>query len=408
VDDYIYQMDFHSRAEANAAGFSLTIPIYGVPVTAGADFSDSNREQWRHDYESKHSSRTSSTSNYSSLLKQADPNIVNAWLACATLPSGDQGLTAGLKASGKDYVYFWIRYDQRVTNAPAPVIASIQTTGVDASSQPIKVGAIIPAEASGLGALYRVTDPSNVTILVVAGDAADPKTPRGTVAPHLDFTAARTQPLGNFVSAGPIVGEIRAIAFGGDRTSTQIANLRKQGWLECAGQALNVLEYPELYVAIREGWGTPAQGVAFNVPDLSGEFLRGWNHATKIATPDAKIHPAGDFDSNSVQKPSNPGDPSVTTRISSQQGGSTGDAVGSFQDAHLAGFPNTTGPFKKINNNTDPPSCCAYYVAANPQAGWYFDNITTNRNPDGMDIAPKNVYVMYIIYVGRPVLDTTP
>lgn len=46
------------------------------------------------------------------------------------------------------------------------------------------------------------------------------------------------------------------------------------GWLLCDGSAYSATEYPELYAAIKDTWGTPGAG-QFLVPDLRGQFLRG-------------------------------------------------------------------------------------------------------------------------------------
>jgi microcystin-dependent protein len=264
------------------------------------------------------------------------------------------------------------------------------------------VGKTIPLEGGGLVGLYRVTDPANVSFLI---QAANNGIPRGTVIPHFSATTTSVEQSGTFASGGPIVGEIRAIAFGGNKSDSAVSNLRKQGWLECRGQPLNVLQYPELYDVIRETWGSPAVGVAFNAPNLSGQFLRGWNHATAIPTPDQGTSPNDGLSAS--QNPSKPGDPDVATRVASQPGGTAGDGVGSFQDAHLEGFPHTIDGVPFDSRKNPPRNCCANYVSGNPHE-WGFDISNTDTNAAGHDIAPKNVYVMYLVYVGRPVLDATP
>jgi len=314
-----------------------------------------------------------------------------------SLPSTDQGLSAGLTASGKDYVYFWIRYDRKETNSKAPTVKSIQTTGLEVPKDPpIKAGDTIPVEAGGLGALYRVTDPSNVNILV---QAEEDGVPRGSVAPHLNVTQARVENAGTFIAGGALVGEIRAIAFGGESNAARIANLRKQGWLECKGQALGIYDYPELYDVLRETWGTPTPGaqLVFYAPNLTGVFLRGWNHGTKIPTPNDGVN----------SNPSAPGDPDFQKRVATQVNGAKGDEVGSFQDAHIQEFPHTISgqPKEAVDLVTDNKG--ADNVASNPTS-YGFDTLKTNLNAEGHDIAPKNVYVMYVIFAGRPILDKTP
>jgi len=49
------------------------------------------------------------------------------------------------------------------------------------------------------------------------------------------------------------------------------------GWMICDGTALNASEYPELYAVLGNLYGSSGSGndVLFNLPDLSGQFMRG-------------------------------------------------------------------------------------------------------------------------------------
>jgi microcystin-dependent protein len=67
----------------------------------------------------------------------------------------------------------------------------------------------------------------------------------------LDFT-----PVGSIISfAAPIVPE---------------------GFLECNGQIVLKTDYPKLFETIGSTYGSDVE--SFQVPDLRGQFLRGWNH----------------------------------------------------------------------------------------------------------------------------------
>jgi hypothetical protein len=50
------------------------------------------------------------------------------------------------------------------------------------------------------------------------------------------------------------------------------------GWFECDGRILNTASFPDLFAAIRYTYG--GAGVSFNLPDLRGEFLRGWDRSS--------------------------------------------------------------------------------------------------------------------------------
>ncbi len=56
------------------------------------------------------------------------------------------------------------------------------------------------------------------------------------------------------------------------------------GWLECDGSAISRASYAALFGQIGTAYG-PGDGVnTFGVPDLRGEFLRGWDHGRGIDT----------------------------------------------------------------------------------------------------------------------------
>jgi len=57
---------------------------------------------------------------------------------------------------------------------------------------------------------------------------------------------------------------------------TYAAVTRPEGWLYCNGQAFNKTAYPELFGIIGCSFGCPDSST-FNVPDLRGEFVRGYD-----------------------------------------------------------------------------------------------------------------------------------
>lgn len=50
------------------------------------------------------------------------------------------------------------------------------------------------------------------------------------------------------------------------------------GFIECDGRAINRITYSDLFAEIGTVWGIGDGVNTFNVPDLRGEFLRGWDH----------------------------------------------------------------------------------------------------------------------------------
>lgn len=95
------------------------------------------------------------------------------------------------------------------------------------------------------------------------------------------------------------------VPFGGPIAEESRAALAEAGWLFCDGAAVSRTEYPALFTAIGNSWGDPGS-TTFNLPDLSGRFLRGVDGGRG-------------------------NDPDRGGRGEAQPGGNTGDMVGSVQ-----------------------------------------------------------------------------
>ena len=54
------------------------------------------------------------------------------------------------------------------------------------------------------------------------------------------------------------------------------------GWVECDGSALSRTTYVALFTAIGTTYGTGDGSTTFNLPDLRGEFLRGWDNGRGV------------------------------------------------------------------------------------------------------------------------------
>lgn len=95
---------------------------------------------------------------------------------------------------------------------------------------------------------------------------------------------------GNFAA-----GTITANLVGNASTATAIANVSlvgmvvafavdaaPNGWLECDGAAVSRTTYAALFATIGTTFGSGDGSTTFNLPDLRGEFIRGWDHARGI------------------------------------------------------------------------------------------------------------------------------
>jgi microcystin-dependent protein len=129
----------------------------------------------------------------------------------------------------------------------------------------------------------------NIAALSLAAAVAEAQT---AANPSARVAAAAVKP--ESLRDGTYVGEIRAFA----------GELCPDGWVQADGKEYSQAQYPKLDAVIGDLWGSSAINM-FNVPDLRGITLRGWNGARtgKYADPDiddrelmpgAPGHPNGD------------------------------------------------------------------------------------------------------------------
>jgi microcystin-dependent protein len=127
---------------------------------------------------------------------------------------------------------------------------------------------------AGTGAVEDLTGAQATTILsAVVGDSGSGGTKGLVPAPAAGDTAAARflSAAGTFAAAVP-VGSITMYA----------ANSAPTGWLECNGAAVSRTTYAGLFAAIGTVFGVGDSSTTFNVPDMRGEFARGWDNSRGI------------------------------------------------------------------------------------------------------------------------------
>lgn len=74
------------------------------------------------------------------------------------------------------------------------------------------------------------------------------------------------------------------------------------GWLECNGAAVSRTTYANLFAVIGTTYGAGDGSITFNLPDMRGQFARGWDHGRgvdpgralgSVQTPDNQAHTHG-------------------------------------------------------------------------------------------------------------------
>jgi microcystin-dependent protein len=154
--------------------------------------------------------------------------------------------------------------------------------------------------------------------------------------------------------------------------------LASQGWLLCDGSSVGTLQYPNLWQAIGDKFGSTGMG-AFNLPDLRGMFLRGVDSSGTV-------------------------DPDYRLRTSPVAGNGTvvGPVVGSRQEQQLRNhqhywdqnFGQISISGSDINVQLAPNSPYA------PGGGLLGRQPTTDTDGGGNETRPVNVYVYYLISTG--------
>ena len=145
------------------------------------------------------------------------------------------------------------------------------------------------------------------------------------------------------------------------------------GWLQCDGSAVSRVTYSTLYTAIGDSWGEGDGSTTFNLPDLRGTSLRGFNDGAGVT----------DY----------VGDPGAAGRVAIMPGGNTGDDVGTYQKDELESHQHQVYG--------------AYYLLAGVSQVWTLTNLSpisfNTTLTGGLETRPKNAAVMFIISLGQSV-----
>lgn len=151
------------------------------------------------------------------------------------------------------------------------------------------------------------------------------------------------------------VGSIQA--FGG--------TVEPEGWLICDGREVSRTTYAELFAIIGISFGEGDGVNTFNLPDLTGKFLRG---VSKNA--------------DGTDRPESDPDRDYRTSIN---GGSSGNNVGSYQADELK------------NHNHDYILYAGKWGRASDAGAWTGNSSAKTSSFGGNETRPKNVYVNYLI-----------
>lgn len=155
------------------------------------------------------------------------------------------------------------------------------------------------------------------------------------------------------------------------------------GYLECAGQAVSRTTYAALFAVIGTSFGPGDGSTTFNIPDMRGEFARGWDHGRGIDTGRAL---------GSIQ---------LDELKAHSHAASTADAGAHVHSTKVGGDANNVRPDTPTNaitmagNSADSGATGSGQIV---EAGNHAHTVTVNST-GGTETRPRNIAWMFIIKV---------
>lgn len=131
-------------------------------------------------------------------------------------------------------------------------------------------------------------------------------------------------------------------------------------WMECNGSAISRTTFAALFAAIGETYGAGNGTTTFNIPDLRGEFMRGWDNG---------------------------------------RGVDSGRIIGSNQSAGVGSFSSTLNGTMISWDQGSSPAANSTNATIGANASGGNANVTTSslNLSGGSETRPRNVAIMYII-----------
>ena len=167
------------------------------------------------------------------------------------------------------------------------------------------------------------------------------------------------------------------------------------GYLECNGNAVSRTTYAALFAIIGTTYGTGNGSSTFNLPDLRGEFVRGFDNGRGVDS------------GRSINNPQGASNASHNHSISASGTTSTKSLTGSVNviSESFAGFGGSaTGVFTKKGGfnaggtpgGPDSNNCGGFDMDASHN---HTVTVSGTTGSDGSEARPRNVAMMYIIKV---------
>lgn len=157
--------------------------------------------------------------------------------------------------------------------ANAVTLAKMATQAADTILANNTGSTAVPSAVSLTAIMDRVYGSTRGSILYRGASAWAVLTP-GTSGQKLQTNGAGADPSWATVTSGDAIPAGAISAFG--------MNTAPSGWLECDGATVSRTTYATLFTAIGTTFGVGDGSTTFKLPDLRGEFIRGWDDGRGI------------------------------------------------------------------------------------------------------------------------------
>ncbi|WP_417834396.1 phage tail protein [Thalassospira xiamenensis] len=136
-----------------------------------------------------------------------------------------------------------------------------------------------------------------------------------------------------------------------------------EGWLVCDGSAVSRTDYADLYAAIGTVWGEGDEITTFNLPDLRGEFIRGFDAGRGVDAD--RVFASDQLDqmqqiTGSIGAVSRFNSPEGVFSYSTQSG--TTDATSGITNQDRLLFDSADSPDARVGSETRPRNVAMTYA----------------------------------------------
>ncbi|MBI3137325.1 MAG: hypothetical protein HYZ15_01935 [Sphingobacteriales bacterium] len=341
---YFLSEKFKSDMKSGKWGGSITVPIEGVPVTFGMDYSEDKYQEFREKILSVTQLSISSNFYQTTFSSIPNTNLYQSYVECVRIHSdvSKTGFIQGLNIETEDVVVFTIYYRPQAPGDPMPVVQSFNV-------QP--EGSIINgrlAEGQRLNSFSMlVTAKRDLEKDLILSLVTDRGTFTSKSVAEGSLISSKEMPIGTIIASFLNLEQFNVATKNNEKSPGGVWTSLKSKWSPCDGRPIPNSKFSKI-------------ANQTNVPDLRGVFLRGLNSFDPYYT----VQPQDNSQLN----------PETTS-------------VGQYQRDEL----------KKHNHNVPGNG--------NGQTGWALENVgrtgtyPTSEYPGATETRPKNVSLFYYIKV---------